>query len=144
MSASTDPGRVDPGRGPEPPLSGWAAGGIAFAAVMLLLIGAFQIVAGLAAIFEDDFFVVGREYAFDLDVSAWGWLHLILGVLLVLTGMGLFARQAWAGVTAIFLATLSAIANFFFIPYYPFWAIVVIVLDVWVIWALTRPTALRY
>ncbi len=134
---------IDPDRGREPELSGWAAGGIAFAAFMLLLIGSFQIVAGLAAIFEDDFFVVGREYAFDLDVSAWGWLHLIIGVLLVLTGLGLFARQAWAGITAIFLVTLSAIANFFFIPYYPFWAILVIALDVWVIWALTRPNAIR-
>lgn len=134
---------IDPDRGREPELSGWAAGGIAFAAFMLLLIGSFQVIAGLAAIFEDDFFVVGREYAFDLDVSAWGWLHLIIGVLLVLTGLGLLARQVWAGITAIFLVTLSAIANFFFIPYYPFWAILVIALDVWVIWALTRPNAIR-
>lgn len=134
---------IDPGRDPEPELSGWAAGGIAFAAVMLLMIGAFQIVAGLAALFEDDFFVIGREYAFDLDVSAWGWLHLVIGVLLVLTGLGLLGRQAWAGITAIFLVTLSAIANFFFIPYYPAWAILVIALDVWVIWALTRPNAIR-
>ena len=121
----------------------WAAGGIAFAACMLLLIGSFQIIAGLAAIFEDEFFVVGREYAFDLDVSAWGWVHLILGLLLVFTGIGLFSGKAWAAVTAIMLATLSAIANFFFIPYYPFWAILVIALDVWVIWALTRPAAIR-
>jgi hypothetical protein len=134
---------IDPNRTREPELSGWAASGIAFAAVVLLMTGAFQIVAGLAAIFEDDFFVVGREYAFDLDVSAWGWLHLILGVLLVLTSMGLLSRRAWAGLTAIFLATLSAIANFLFIPYYPFWAIVVIALDVWVIWSLTRPGAIR-
>lgn len=134
---------IDPDRGGDPPLSGWAAGGIAFAACMLLLIGSFQIIAGLAAIFEDEFFVVGREYAFDLDVSAWGWVHLILGLLLVFTGIGLFSGKAWAAVTAIMLATLSAIANFFFIPYYPFWAILVIALDVWVIWALTRPAAIR-
>ena len=118
---------IDPDRGGDPPLSGWAAGGIAFAACMLLLIGSFQIIAGLAAICEDEFFVVGREYAFDLDVS----------------GIGLFSGKAWAAVTAIMLATLSAIANFFFIPYYPFWAILVIALDVWVIWALTRPGAIR-
>ena len=71
----------------EPPLSGWAEGGITFAAVMLMVIGIFQLIAGLAAIFDDDFFVVTANYVFDLDVSAWGWIHLILGALLVLTGL---------------------------------------------------------
>ena len=98
---------IDPDRGGDPPLSGWAAGGIAFAACMLLLIGSFQIIAGLAAIFEDEFFVVGREYAFDLDVSAWGWVHLILGLLLVFTGIGLFSGKAWAAVTAIRSRTMT-------------------------------------
>jgi hypothetical protein len=125
------------------PVSGWATGGITFAACMLLLIGAFQLVAGLAAIIDDEFFVVTRNYTFDLDTTAWGWIHLLLGLLLVATGFGLFARQAWAGVTAIVLAGWSALANFFFIPYYPFWAILVIALDVWVIWSLTRPYAVK-
>ena len=62
---------------------------------------------------------------------------------MVCTGMGLFSRATWAGVTAIVLAMLSATVNFFFIPYYPFWSIVVIALDVWVIWSLTRPSAIR-
>jgi hypothetical protein len=126
-----------------PRVSGWAVGGITFAASMLILIGAFQAIDGLVAIFNDDFFVRVQSYTFDIDVTAWGWIHLILGILLVVTGWGLFAAKEWAAVTAIFLAMLSAIANFFFIPYYPFWAILVIALDVWVIWALTRPGALR-
>ena len=121
------------------PLSGWAVGGIGFAACMLLLIGAFQIVDGLAAIIDDQFFVVSNHYAFDLDVTAWGWIHLILGILLVLTGFALFARRTWAGVAALCLALLSAFVNFFFIPYYPLWSILVIALDAWVIWSLTRP-----
>jgi hypothetical protein len=127
----------------DQPISGWAEGGISFAACMLTLIGFFQIIAGLTAIFDDNFFVVTRNYTFDLDTTAWGWVHLIIGVLLVFTGFGLFSRSTWAGVTAILLASLSALANFFFIPYYPFWAILVIALDVWVIWALTRPGAIR-
>ena len=127
----------------EPPVSGWAAGGLAFAACILTLIGAFQVIAGLAAVFEDEFYVVTQNYAFDLDVSAWGWIHLLLGVLLIATGIGLFSRSPWAGVTAIFLAMLSAVVNFFFIPYYPFWSIVVIALNVWVIWSLTRPSLIR-
>jgi hypothetical protein len=126
--------------GPE---SGWAVGGITFAAVMLIIIGTFQVIAGLVAIFDDDFYVVTANYTFDLDTSGWGWIHLLIGVALVATGFGLFSRSTWAGVTAIVLAMLSAIANFFFIPYYPFWSILVIALDVWVIWALTRPGAIR-
>jgi hypothetical protein len=133
----------DPRREPTGELSGWAAGGIVFAACMLVLIGIFQIAVGMVAIVDDDFFVVARNYTFDLDTSAWGWVHLAIGVLLLITGLGLFVQQAWAGLTAIFLVTLSAVANFFFIPYYPLWAILIIALDVWVIWSLTRPGALR-
>jgi hypothetical protein len=127
----------------EQPVSGWAVGGIGFAASILTLVGGFQVVAGLSAIIDDQFFVVSRNYAFHLDVSARGWVHLVLGLLLLGTGIGLFGRRAWAGVTAIFLAMLSAFANFFFIPYYPFWALLVIALDVWVIWSLTRPSAIK-
>lgn len=128
---------------PEPPVSGWAVSGVAFAACVLTLIGTFQIVAGLTAIFDDEFFVVAQNYTFDVDTTAWGWAHLLLGLVMLATGIGLFSRQAWAGVTAIFLAMLSAVLNFFFIPYYPFWSIVVIALNVWVIWSLTRPSAIR-
>jgi hypothetical protein len=122
-------------------MSGWAVGGVVFAATMLLIIGVFHAIAGLVAIIDDDFYVVGREYTFKLDTTAFGWIHLLMGLLLVGAGWALFARRAWAGVAAIVLAGLSAIANFFFIPYYPFWSIVVIALDVWVIWSLTRPGA---
>jgi hypothetical protein len=119
--------------------SGWETGPIIFAAALLILIGSFQIVAGLVAIIDDDFYVVTRNYTFDLDTTAWGWIHLLVGILLVGTALGLGMGQTWARVTAIVLAILSAIANFLFIPYYPFWAILVIAFDVWVIWALTRP-----
>jgi hypothetical protein len=127
---------------PQEP-SGWALSGVVFAASMLTLIGLFQIVAGLVAIIDDDFFLVARNYTFDLDTSAWGWLHLLIGLLLVFTGYGLFSRQTWAGVTAMVLAMLTAVENFFFIPYYPFWSILVIALSVWVMWALTRPGAIE-
>jgi hypothetical protein len=138
---STDP-QFEARRAPDPagpPISGWAVGGLAFAATVLIIVGIFQAIAGLVAIFDDDFYVVARNYTFDLDTSAWGWIHLVIGVLLVFVGWSLFARRPWAAVTAIMLAALSAVANFFFIPYYPFWAILVIALDVWVIWSLTRP-----
>jgi hypothetical protein len=87
---------------------------------------------------------VDGEYRVRLNITEagrrqWGWLHLIFGVLMVVVGMGLFGRRSWAGVSALMLCMLSAVLNFFFIPYYPLWAIIVIALDVWVIWALTRP-----
>jgi predicted Na+-dependent transporter len=110
---------------------------------MLVLIGSFQVVAGLAAIINDDLFTISRDYAFDLSVTAWGWIHLTLGILMLITGFGLFAGRAWAGATALFLAMVSALANFFFIPHYPWWALLIIALDAWVIWALTRPGAVQ-
>jgi len=130
----------DPTTRPQP--SGWAVGGMLFAASIITLIGFFQVISGLAAIINDDFFVIARNYTFDLDTSGWGWIHLILGILLIVVGVSLFARRPWAAVAGGVLASLSAIANFFFIPYYPVWAIVLIALDVWVIWALTRPDVL--
>jgi hypothetical protein len=107
------------------------------------MIGGFQAVAGLTAILDDQFYVVTRNYTFDLDVTAWGWIHLLLGIVLGGVGFALFTGRTWAAVGAILLAGVSAIANFFFIPYYPFWSIVIIALDVWVIWSLTRPGAVR-
>lgn len=127
----------------EPQVSGLAVGGVMFAAVMMILIGVFQAIAGLTAIVDDDFYVRTPNYTFDLDTTAWGWIHLLLGILVLLAGLALFAQKAWAGMVALTLAVLSAIANFFFIPYYPFWTIVEIALAVWVIWALTRPGVLR-
>jgi hypothetical protein len=129
--------------GPDQPVSSWALGGIAFAGTIMVLIGFFQAIAGLTAIIDEQFYVVTRNYAFDIDVTAWGWIHLIIGVIVFLTGLFLFRRSAVAGAVAVVLAMLSAIANFFFIPYYPIWSLVVIALNVWVIWSLTRPGAVR-
>jgi hypothetical protein len=131
------PGRV------EEDVSGWAVGGIAFAGTVMVMIGTFQVLQGLVALFNDEFFVVTRNYTFDLDVTAWGWIHLILGIVVLATGFGLFARSTWAGVTGIMICALSAISNFFFIPYYPIWALLLIGLNIWVIWALTRPGAIK-
>jgi hypothetical protein len=127
----------------EPQPSTWAVGGALFAGVMMIMIGVFQIVAGIAAIAEDDFYVKTPNYVFNLDVSAYGWIHLLLGVLVVFAGWALIAGRVWGGMVGIALATLVAIANFLWIPYYPFWSILTIALAVWVIWALTRPGMYR-
>jgi len=127
----------------EPTVSGWVVGGITFAGTMLILIGMFQAIDGLVAIFNDDFFLVTQNYTFDLDVSAWGWIHLLLGTGMMIAGWSIFSGKTWAAVVGLTLAMLSALANFFFIPYYPLWSIIMIALDCWVIWALTRPGVVR-
>jgi hypothetical protein len=118
-------------------VSGWTVGLIVFAASIMIMLGAFQIIGGLAAIFDDQFFVVTQNYVFDLDATAWGWIHLLLGVLIVFAGWGIFSGATWARATGMLLAILSAISNFTFIPYYPVWSIVIIALDVAVIYALS-------
>jgi hypothetical protein len=115
---------------------GWAVGFILFAAVMMIMVGVFQAIAGLVALFENEFYVATRNYLFQFDATTWGWIHLILGVVIGLAGWGLLSGRTWARVVGITLAVLSAIANFLFIPYYPFWSLLIIALDVFVIWAL--------
>jgi hypothetical protein len=116
--------------------SAWAAGFTLFAALMMIMAGCFQAFVGLIAIFQNEFFVATRKYIFQFDATTWGWIHLILAVIVGLAGMALLAGQTWARVVGIILAVLSAIANFLFIPYYPIWSLLIITLDVFVIWAL--------
>jgi len=121
-------------RAEEP--SGTAVGFILFAAIMMIMVGVFEAIQGLVGIFENEFYVATRNYLFQFDATAWGWIHLIGGALVALAGFAVMAGQTWARVVGIILAVLSAFANFTFIPYYPFWAIMIIAVDVFVIWAL--------
>jgi hypothetical protein len=135
MSEQAAPQYRSAGRAAEA-TSGWAVGFILFAAIMMIMIGIFQAIAGLVAIFENEFYVATRNYLFQFDATTWGWIHLIAGVIIAFAGWGLLSGRTWARVVGITLAVLSAIANFAFIPYYPFWALIIIALDVLVIWAL--------
>lgn len=122
--------------GSEPP-SAWATGFIIFAAVMMMLSGAFQALAGLVALFEDEFYVTTSNYLLQLDTTTWGWIHLLLGLLVVIASFAVLGGRIWGRVIGVILAAISALANFVFIPYYPVWSLVIITLDVFVIWALT-------
>jgi hypothetical protein len=123
--------------GREREASGWAVSFTLFAAVMMLMAGTFQALAGLVAIFENEFYVSTRNYLFQFDATTWGWIHLLVGLVVAFAGWGLLSGRTWARVVGITLAVVSAIANFLFLPYYPFWALTVIALDIFVIWALT-------
>ena len=120
--------------------NGWTGGFVGFAGMMLILIGSFHAFAGLAAIFEDDYFVVTRNYLYDIDVTVWGWLHLILGIFAIIAGFNIYSGASWGRVVGMTFAVVSAIGNFFFIPYEPVWAILIIALDVLVIAALSTYT----
>jgi hypothetical protein len=115
--------------------SGWATGLILFAGLMMIMVGIWQALEGLVAIFENEFYVATRNYTFQFDATTWGWIHLILGLVVAFAGWGLLSGRTWARVVAITLAVLSAIANFLWLPYYPFWSLLIITLDIFVIWA---------
>ena len=120
----------------------WAVGIGIFAGAMLLTLGTFQAFQGLAAILNDNLYVAGIDYVYAFDLTVWGWIHLTVGAVAVITGIGLFFEQGWARVVGLILVILSALLNFMFIPYYPIWSLVVIALDIAAVWALS--TMLRY
>ncbi|MFD6529695.1 hypothetical protein [Streptomyces sp. NPDC060184] len=116
--------------------SGWTA----FAGVLMIFGGAMAIFEGIAAIAKDDVFVTTRNYIFQWDLTGWGWIHLILGIVIVLAGCALFTGALWARLVGVVLAGLGAVANFLWLPYYPFWSIILIAINIFVIWALCART----
>jgi hypothetical protein len=117
--------------------SGWAVGWIMFAAIMMLLIGFFHVMAGLVAIVDDNFYVATKEYVFQFDRTTWGWIHLILGIVVFIAGLSLFKGAIWARTVGVILGVISAVVGFAWLPWYPVWGIVIVVIAVSVIWALT-------
>jgi hypothetical protein len=122
----------------SPARSAWAIGGVVFAATMMVMIGIFQILMGISAISRDSVFVVRGDYVYNVNTRTWGWIHLGLGVLILLTGIGLFTGATWAKIAGIVLVVLSAVDNFLFLPYYPIWSLLLIAMDVFVVWALAH------
>lgn len=107
-----------------------------FAGVLLLINAGFGILQGASAIANDDLYAAGSEYLYRLDMTVWGWTHVVIGVLSAIVAVGILRGTSWGYVAGMIIAGLSAIANFAFLPLYPFWAIIVIALDVLVIHAL--------
>ncbi|MER6398659.1 MULTISPECIES: hypothetical protein [unclassified Kitasatospora] len=102
--------------------------------------GTMAIFEGIAAIAKDDLFVRTNDYVFRFNLTGWGWIHLILGLLVVLAGVMVFTGAVWARAVGVVLAGFSLIANFLWLPYYPFWAIVLIAVNIFIIWALCAGT----
>ncbi|MET8130563.1 hypothetical protein ABZV24_01000 [Streptomyces sp. NPDC005251] len=113
-----------------------ASGLVTFAGVMLFIAGVLDLFRGIMAIANDDVFVSTPNYVFKFDLTSWGWIQLVLGVIAMAVSVGLFSRATWARVVAIGIAGLLIIANFLSIPYYPVWSLTLIALYAFVIWAL--------
>ena len=119
------------------PSSFWS-GWIAFASTMLIIIGFFQVIAGLTGIFKDDFYVVDKHnLVVTISYTAWGWIHLIVGLLAIGVAIGILLGQLWARIFGVFIAVISALTNLAFLNAAPVWSAMVIAFDVLVIWALT-------
>jgi hypothetical protein len=113
-------------------------GWIVFAACMMVLAGMLDVVWGIVALARDQVFIVGRQgNVIDLDYTAWGWINLIFGIVVLCAGFALLKGSVWAAITAVTIAVVSVIDNLFVIPAYPIWSVVVIALDVLVIYAIT-------
>lgn len=119
--------------------SGFAAGMTLLAAVLMMIGGVLDFFSGLSALIRGQFFVTLPNYAFSVSVHNWGWLHLIAGAVVFVTGAALLTDHLWARILGVVIAGLSAIMNFVMLPYQPLWAIIVITLDILIIIALLAP-----
>ena len=136
--ASTPSGTPSPNGVPEQPeQTGWM-GWILFAATMMLMLGIFHAIQGLVALFRDEYYLVGKNgLTLHVDYTTWGWVHLVLGVLVAAAGAGLLVAQMWARIVGVVVALASAVLNIAFLAAYPVWSTIMIALDILVIWAIT-------
>ncbi len=112
------------------------AGWVAFAGVMLIVLGIFQAFTGLAGILEDEILVLTPDYVVQLDATTWGWIHMIIGLIVIASGFGIFSGNVLARTVGVLVAVGSMVSMFFWMPWYPVWAITIIAIDIAVIWAL--------
>ncbi len=117
--------------------SGAAIGLTITASLILIMAGTFGIIEGIVGLINNEFYVVTQKWAFQFDTTTWGWIHIIVGLVALGAGVGLLAGQVWARTVAVIVALVSIVANFLWLPYYPWWAALVIVFDVFVIWTVT-------
>jgi hypothetical protein len=120
----------------QPRNSRWATGLIMFAGVVMMVAGVWHALAGVGALVNDEVYVATPGYIYSFDLTGWGWIHILLGIVVAAAGFVVLLGMMWARVVGIVLASVSLIANFMFIPHYPLWSLLIIGLDVAVIWAL--------
>ena len=114
----------------------WVVSMATFAGVMMIVTAVFNGIEGLVALFRNEVYVVSPQYVFAFDLTTWGWVHLLVAIIVGVAGVGVMSGRLWGRLIGIAFALLSMIANFLFIPYYPVWSLLIITLNVFVIWAL--------
>ncbi|MBS1880597.1 MAG: hypothetical protein JST31_13880 [Actinobacteria bacterium] len=124
-------------QGSRPAAGGQHSGWIAFAGVMMIILGCLDVIWGLAAIVNNEVVVVGGHGALIFDLTAWGWIQLILGIIVGLTGLGLLTGNELARVLAVFLLAINAVMQIVWFPAAPLWSFLIIILDVVIIYQLT-------
>lgn len=130
--------RVPQQRGVEAPESSAWTGWVVFGAMMMILLGSFQAIAGLVALFDEGYYlVVNDELLVSVNYDTWGWTHLVIGLVALAAGLGLMTGAMWARVLGVAVAMISAIVNLAFIAAFPLWALMMITLDVIIIYAIT-------
>ena len=112
------------------------AGWVTFAGIILITVGIFQAFAGLVGILEDEILVLTPDYLVQLDATTWGWVHMIIGLIVIASGFGIFSGNVLARTVGVFAAIGSMVSMFFWLPWYPIWAIIVIWMNIAIIWAL--------
>lgn len=128
---------MEAGRASRPAAGGEYSGWIAFAGVMMFILGSLDALWGLAAIVNDEIVVVGGRGALIFDITTWGWVHLILGSVVALTGLGLMTGNAAARVAGIFFVAVNAIAQIVWFPAAPLWAFLMIIINTVILYQLT-------
>lgn len=122
----------------EGPRAAWAGGMTLFAGIMLFLLGILGLLHGFSAVLQDDVFVRAPDYVYAFDLTAWGWVHMLLGVAAMVVGGAVLTLRTWGLIAGMVIAGLSAVTNFLFVPQSTWWAVVMVGLSVALVWAFSE------
>jgi hypothetical protein len=133
MHMAAIPEKTHPGR------SSRTLGGTSMAAGgMMVISGSFSIIMGVSGVAQDSLFAASSDYAYWFDLTTWGVIHLVVGVLLLIAGLGTLQDKSWGRGAGASVTAISLITQFMFVPHYPAWAIPMMTLDLLILFSLTR------
>ncbi|MFJ5530223.1 hypothetical protein [Streptomyces sp. NPDC093261] len=121
---------------PHPKETAWATGGTAFAGVLMMVSGILGVLNGIAGIAANDVYARVGNYVYGFSLTAWGWIHVVIGALVAVTGWGVLQGRDWARAIGVGLAALYMVEYFMFLPYAPVWSVIAIAIGAFVIWSL--------